>query len=135
MSFKTNMKKLLLFLIFIFSISPVHAKWVGIFEYDDYATYIEANSLRHRGKLVSYWVMQDFSSLQTNGVFSQKVMFEENCDTGESRVLSIALYSEKMGKGNILPSVPMDKKWDYVVPGSAGEFMHKYVCSQNIKKK
>lgn len=130
------MKKLLLILIFIFSISPVQARWVGLLEYKDYATYIETNSLRYRGKLVSYWSMYDYSSLQTNGVFSQKIKWENNCETEEHRILSIVVYSEKMGAGNVLPTTPIENdRWDHIVPGSAGEFMHKYVCSQDIKKK
>ena len=130
------MKKLLLILFFIFSISPVHARWVGISEQDNVSTYIEANSIRHRGKVSSYWTLYDYSSIQTNGVFSKKVKWEDNCETEEHRILSIVNYSEKMGAGNVIPSPPIEyDRWDHIVPGTIGDFYHKFVCSQNIKKK
>jgi hypothetical protein len=40
-----------------------------------------------------------------------------------------------MGKGNLVFSNDTKGSWEPIVPGSHGEFIHKYVCSQNSKKK
>ena len=124
------MTKLLLLLIFTFSISPVYAEWKLMTELSDSNTYIETNSVRHRGKVVSYWILYDFSSLQINGVSSQKVKWEDNCDTEEHRILSIVRYSEKMGGGHVLPNTQQIDIWEHIVPGTVGDFYHKFVCKK-----
>jgi hypothetical protein len=90
---------LFLLLFLFFSISPVHAEWVVLSKNDKLTNYIESNSLRHKGKLVTYWTLVDYSSLQTSDEtsdaikwFSSKVKSEDNCDTEETRTLSIVWY-------------------------------------------
>ena len=123
------MKKLLLLLIFIFSISPLHAEWKPIVQTENQSTYIETNSIKFKGKIVSYWGLEDRTTLQKDW-FSMKFKAEHNCETEEVRFISRIYYSEKMGYGQDVDSIHDKLPWQHVVPDTVGETIHKFVCKK-----
>ena len=124
------MKKLLLFIIFIFSISPLHAEWKPIVQTENATQYIETNSIKSKGKIVSYWMLEDHTSLQDESWLSMKYKSENNCETEELRHISLNYYSENMGNGKAVSNINNISPWSHVIPGTTGETVHKFVCKK-----
>jgi hypothetical protein len=124
------MKKLLLIIIFIFSISPLHAEWKPIIQLENLSQYIETNSIKPKGKIVSYWMLEDHTSLQDGSWLSMKYKSENNCETEEFRHISLNYYSENMGNGKAVSNINNISPWSHVVPGTTGEYIHKFVCKK-----
>ena len=94
------MKKLILFLVLIFTTLNVYAKWVLVAGNEEAKFYVEINSIKQKGNIVTYWELLDYSSMQTwNNLnyFSAKQKYETNCNTEDSAILYINYYSENMG--------------------------------------
>ena len=123
------MKKILLLLISIISILPAHAEWKLLIQHDRFNSYIETNSIKSKGKIVSYWMMEDHTTFQTDW-FSMKFKSENNCDTDEFRHISLHHYSEKMGQGKRVSGNNDVEPWQHVIPDTIGETVHKFVCKK-----
>ena len=67
----------------------------------------------------------------SNGKFynTAKALEEMDCSGGRRRILTITAYS-KSGKP-IDSETPSYPKWDYVIPGTAGESAYKFVCNHD----
>ena len=68
------MNKILLYLAFIFSISPAYAEWVKYSTTDDseIEIYLDPNTIRRNGNSVLIWTLQDFKKVR-NGDLSMKL--------------------------------------------------------------
>ena len=65
-----------------------------------------------------------------NGKFYNinKMLVEMDCSGGRRRVLTATMYSES---GNYIGSyTPSYAEWEYVIPGTRGESMYKFVCNR-----
>lgn len=65
-----------------------------------------------------------------NGKFYNKAtaLEEMDCSGKRSRILTVTWYSKS---GNSISSyTPSYAEWDYVIPGTVGESMYKFVCNR-----
>ncbi len=127
------MKKLLLFLVLIFTTLNVYAKWEKVITSEEVDFYVQTDSIKRKGYMVTYWEIQDFKSTQTLDKLqyrSLKVKSEINCDIEKHNIIFMALYSEKMGLGKQLGHYEYDKDFVTLVPDTLAHAMSKIVCSK-----
>jgi hypothetical protein len=128
------MKKLLLFLVLIFTTLNVHAKWVKVVTNDEADFYVKTDSIKRKGYIITVWEMTNYKSTKTaDGIpyLSLKMKSEVNCDTEENRILFIAPYSENMGLGKSLEHIEnFNKSFTTIVPDTIAHAIFKFVCSK-----
>lgn len=129
------MKKLIVFLILIFTTLNVYAEWVKVAGNDTADMYVETDSIKRIVNKVTYWEMIDYKSIKIAGgrsYRSLKMKIETKCDTEESRTIYYTAYSENTGLGYVISSFP-DSNLIYtpIVPDSIENTVFKFVC---IKK-
>ena len=128
------MKKLILFLVLIFTTLNVYAKWVIVAGSEEAKFYVEINSIKQKGNVVTYWELLDYSSMQTwNNLnyFSAKQKYETNCNTEESAILYINYYSENMGSGKSVYAIKLEQKdFQPNIPDTTGYTIYKFVCNK-----
>jgi hypothetical protein len=127
------MHRLLLVLI-LFSISAeVAAEWTMIQTNDDGNMYIDFDSIKKSGDLISALSLSDYYlAQQKQGLSSQ---WEElvDCKRKKFKALSINYYAENMGKGEILATTHFNESetdWSDVVKYSIGELKINIICSK-----
>ncbi len=59
---------------------------------------------------------------------SVKRSYQFDCQEGALRALSIVMYSEPMGQGEVVLVVDEPAQWLLFVPGTAGEMLWKIAC-------
>jgi hypothetical protein len=125
------MNKILLYLAFIFSISPAYAEWVKYSTTDDseIEIYLDPNTIRRNGNSVLIWTLQDFKKVR-NGDLSMKLRVKIECKEETVQIISLVSHSENMGKGKITVSGRGSGKPQYVVPDSSGEELWKLACNR-----
>jgi hypothetical protein len=128
------MKKLFLLLFLSFTSLSVYAKWVLVSGSEEARFYVEINSIKQTGKVVTYWELLDYSSMQTwNNLnyFSAKQKYETNCNTEESALLYINYYSENMGSGKSVYAIKLEQKdFQPNIPDTTGHTIYKFVCNK-----
>jgi hypothetical protein len=132
------MKKLLLFLFLTCTTLNVQAKWVLAASVDDARFYVEINSIKQKGNLVTYWELLDYRTSQISNNInynSAKQKIETNCNTEETAILYLVLYSENMGLGKSVYSAKFQQKdFEPNIPDTSGHAIHEFVCSKKIIK-
>jgi len=125
------MKKLILVLTLILSISPAYAEWVKYSTTDDSETslFLDPNTIRRNGNSVLIWTLQDFKKVK-NGDLSMKLRVKIECKEETVQIISLVSHSENMGKGKITVSGSGTGKPQYVVPDSSGEELWKLACNR-----
>ena len=128
------MKKLLLFLVLIFTTLNVYAKWEKIIIDEEADVYVKTDSIKRQGYIRTVWEMIDFKSTQiADGIpyLSLKLKNEINCGSEENRILLLAPYSENMGLGKPLEHVKTpNKSFSPIVPDTIAHAVFKFVCSK-----
>ena len=128
------MKKLLLFLVLIFTTLNVYAQWVLVVTNPVANYYVKTDSIKRVGHIVTYWETEDYKSVQEvdeKQYSSTKIKKETNCNTEENRPLYISVYSESMGSGKaILVSKIKDKGFNAIIPDSTAHTVFRFVCNK-----
>ena len=128
------MKKLILFLVLIFTTYSIHAKWLLVAGSEEAKFYVEINSIKQTGNLVTYWELLDYPSMQTfNNLnyYSVKQKYETNCNTEDSALLYSNFYSENMGSGKSVYGLKQEhKNFEPNIPDSLGYTIFKFVCKK-----
>ena len=124
----------LLLVFILFSISAeVAAEWTMIQTNDDGNMYIDFDSIKKSGDLISVLSLSDYYlAQQKQGLSSQ---WEElvDCKRKKFKALSINYYAENMGKGEILATTHFNESetdWSDVVKYSIGELKINIICSK-----
>ena len=128
-----DMKKVLCLAVFALGLATpaVAADWVWVSTGNDSnaAMFGDADSRTDNRA----WFEQRYAKPQKhdNGKFynTAKALKEMDCSGGRRRILTITAYS-KSGKP-IDSETPSYLKWDYVIPGTAGESAYKFVCNHD----
>tara|TARA_B100000674_G_scaffold93872_1_gene66342 strand:- start:196 stop:582 length:387 start_codon:yes stop_codon:yes gene_type:complete len=110
--------------ILILNISCItnsYAKWVKITETEDFQTqlYVDYDTLGTKNGKKYIWTLIDSKTPNDKGAFSRKAHMIFDCSVGQSKILSLYLYSGNMGLGKIITkhnNVKME--WRSVLPGS-----------------
>ena len=128
------MKKLLIFLVLIFTTLNVYAKWEKVITDEEADVYVKTDSIKRQGYIRTVWEMIDYKSTQIadgRPYLSLKTKNEINCDTEENRTLFLAPYSENMGLGEPLEHVKYpNKSFSTIVPDTIAHAIFKFVCGK-----
>ena len=126
------MKKILCLAVFALGLATpaVAADWVlvSIDSNEAYAIFGDADSRTDDRA----WFEVRYAKPQKvgDGKFynTMKMLEEVDCSGKRDRLLTVTAYSKS---GNLISSyTPSYAKWDYVIPGTRGESMYKFVCNR-----
>jgi len=128
------MKKLILVLTLILSISPVYAEWVMFSTADEgeVGIYVDLNTIRRDGNTVLIWTLQDFKQ-ERMGESSMKLRMKFDCKEETSQIIHLVGYSKNMGSGKVTMSGSGPGRVgtiEHIIPGSSGEAMWKLACKR-----
>ena len=122
-------------LMLLVSTNVLAVDWVKTGGTDDFTHYVDPQSIRRDGNKVRAWMLMDYKSGQVLSDNKTRYLSEVNrmefdCFEDTSRKIDVYLYSEKMGKGDIVISVPnLTNPAASLPPGSVGATELKAVCA------
>jgi len=126
----------LITLLFL-SNAPAYAEWVAVEK--DYllpglqTVYIDPDSIRRDGNLVTMWQFYDYKTVQTVGgirFLTAEEQWEFDCAEERSRVLALKEFSGNMGSGTVVYTNSQEGKWVPVRSGSMGQTVWKVACGK-----
>jgi hypothetical protein len=131
------MKKILIMLLLLVSTNVFAVDWVKVVtaQNGDITSHVDSQSIRRDGNKVRVWVLFDYKSVQVladnkTRYLSLLAKEEYDCFEDTSRTLDEHWYSEKMGTGNIVLSLPnLTTPAQSVLPGSVFATILKAVCA------
>lgn len=127
------MKNLILGLLLIITSTIAVADWIAIARTDTLTQYVDLESIR-KGTVLRIWALRDYDTVVVDNYgdryLSVKTLNEIDCKDWRDRTLYILLYSDNMGKGNIVYSTSSIGDWSFAVPGSIGEAILKAACGK-----
>lgn len=126
----TDMKKMLCLAVFALELATpaVAADWVRVDINNDNTTFGDADSRTDNRA----WFEHRYAKPQKigDGKFfnTTKTLREMDCSGKRHRLLTVTAYSKS---GNSIGSDTRSyAEWDYVIPGTVGENMYKFVCNR-----
>ena len=104
------------------------ADWVKVSESDDgtITSYVDRSSIRITGPIRRYWKRADYVN-DPDGWEQTKTLYENNCATGQTRLLQLTVYKVD---GTIQTTPASVDPWTYVAPGTVGATIHNYACGK-----
>jgi|LakMenEpi03Aug12_release.lakeMendotaPanAssembly.Ray.scaffolds.fasta_scaffold958502_2 hypothetical protein len=128
------MKKFLLYTILMTFTSIAQAEWLKLVEDKEMKLFVETNSIKKLGNIVTYWELFDYSNIQSvneKQYYSKKIKKELNCNAEEYNTLTATAYSENMGFGKVVQSYKYDsKEFEHIIPETIGYRVYKFVCNK-----
>ena len=128
------MKKILLILILFAVSNSAMAEWVYINKSIDTFYYINPETIQKSGNTVKMWILGDFIEARKlkNGVINSSIrdQAEYSCKERQSRSNYQVLYTENMGKGEIIHTFDQPGELRFVVRGSAGVSHFEFACKK-----
>lgn len=125
-----DMKKVLCLAVFALGLATpaVAADWVRVDINNDNTTFGDADSRTDNRA----WFEHRYAKPQKigDGKFfnTTKTLREMDCSGKRHRILTVTAYSKS---GNSIGSDTRSyAEWDYVIPGTVGENMYKFVCNR-----
>lgn len=106
-------------------------------------TYVDTESLAHRGRYVKAWFLWDYASVQKGEYFpsnqfqSRKTLWYISCSEKTFAQIQALTYTGNAGAGKVVTSdaFPVDAaQFEDVVPDSIGETLVNYVCKREGAK-
>ena len=128
------MKKILLLSSFLFILScGENYVFVGRDSKTNDNLYIDKNSIKKTGEVVSTWAAINFNksiSDKKGKINSGKFKFLIDCSKGKFKIVELYTYSEDMGKGTLITNeeIPKDNDWENIYRDGFGYDVIKYVC-------
>ena len=128
------MKKILLLSSFLFILScGENYVFVGRDSKTNNNSYVDKNSIKKTGEVVSMWVVVNFNqsiSDKKGKINSSKVKLLIDCSKGKFKITELYTYSEDMGKGTLITNeeIPKDNDWENIYRDGFGYDTFKYVC-------
>ena len=132
------MTRLLLIILLLLNSIPAYAEWVKVGEDDSYSytAYIDPDTIRHKGNLVTMWRLFDHTTIQIvagKSFLSSKAQTEYDCAKEQSRILVVYGYSGQMGSSTLVGYDTDPTKWRPVMAGSVDQAMWKVACGKQRK--
>jgi hypothetical protein len=127
------MKKLSLFLTLIFISLSVHAEQIKIWVSDTSEHFIKSDTVKYKGKLVTFWLLTNNNLPDESGHLSYKQKIEIDCSYDQLRMLAQIGYQRAMGSGASTRFRKAYEEWGEIVPESLGGELYRYLCSKKIK--
>jgi hypothetical protein len=127
----TDMKHLILSFAMMCLGSGAAAQWTPVMVDEMVITYIDRDTLRGKAGVLRMWWLMDYQLVQiTNekGYFSRLHHSEFDCKGRKTRLLSVALLSERMGHGQTVFEDPLPRKWEPVRDGTFQDALFDIAC-------
>jgi len=102
-----------MFVLLVFLVGPAWADWSTIGKNAEFTMYGDANSIQRKGSLVTFWVMGDYKTTQSQkfpppllwlNFDSVKELKELDCARGLHRTLKTIIHSGRLARGDVLYS-------------------------------
>ena len=127
----------LLITLLVLSSGSVHAEWVAVEKNNELAgimtVYVDPDTIRRKGNLVTMWQLYDYKAIQTvagDSLLSIKRYNEYDCTEERTRMLAYTWFSGNMGSGKVVYSTPDEQQWEPVIPRSINRTLWKVACSK-----
>ena len=127
--------RLLLITLLVLGSGPVYAEWVAVEETPGLRTvYVDPDTIRREGNVVTLWQLMDFKSTQGNRspsrFLSTKTQMQFDCAEKRLRLLAFTEFSRNMGAG-----IPNDGyvdtcNWVPVEPDSMNQTLWEVACGK-----
>ncbi|MSP86400.1 MAG: hypothetical protein EXR38_06815 [Methylotenera sp.] len=127
------MRKIFLGLILCCISAEVSADWTMLQTNDDGNMYIDFDSLKKSGDLITVLSLNDYYVAQEKQGLSSQWLELIDCKNKKFKALAIHYYSENMGKGDVIASTRFNAteiSWSALVQYSVGELKINIVCSR-----
>jgi len=109
--------------------SPAWAEWVEVTRgVNGNVIYIDPATIRKEGNRRKFWGITDLSKVGTSGELSRKYRKEYDCKDERSRILTITIYSQAMGDGDVKGTDNIVSEWQEIAPETLDEAVLKRVC-------
>ena len=136
------MKKLLFILICLFvpfevkSVSTTKHEWTFYGKNGDLVVYVDYKNVETRNGFVYWYLLTNTESFSEG---KSRIEYKKgDCGDMKYKILTTFVYSKINGKGVMMRSYPPSERkrgWEFVVPGSNGEYELKKVCDVSSKKR
>lgn len=125
----------LLITLLVLSSGPAYAEWLWASANDltGLTIYIDPDTIRRNGDLVTLWQLYDYKALQTvagNSFLSSKAQRQFDCRNQRTKLLAFTHFTGNMGSGNRVISDTDEAEWKSVAPGSVGHVLWRFACSK-----
>ena len=124
-----------LIILLLVSSGPADAGWVWASANDliGLTIYIDPDTIRRNGDLVTLWQLYDYKALQTvagNSFLSSKAQRQFDCGKQRTKLLAFTHFTGNMGSGNRVVIDSDEDEWKSVAPGSVGQVLWRLACSK-----
>ena len=124
----------LITLLFLNSV-PAYAEWVAIEETPGLRTvYVDPDTIRRDGNLVTLWLLMDFKWMQGNRspsrFLSTKTQKQYDCAEKRLRLLAFTEFSRNMGTGIPADGYVDKGNWVRVEPDSISQALWEVACGK-----
>ena len=95
--------------------------------------YIDSETLRHQGNVVTMWVLFDFPGMKVmDGISSRsmRAQFQIDCDQELYRSLAVTRFSGNMATGKVVSNAAGKGKWAPVAPKTVAKMLMNSQCKE-----
>ena len=127
------MKKFLMLFILSTISTTALAEWTLIQTNDESNLYVDFDTLKKAGDIVTISTLNDYFNKQAKSELSTKWLEMHDCKSKRFKPLSIDYYTENMGQGSVIESTAFDEAktdWADLVRYSVGELKTNIICSK-----
>lgn len=127
------MKRPIFFLALIGLCTGAAAHWAPVMVDQMVITYIDRATQRGRGSMVRMWWLMDYQLVQIvdeKGYFSRVHHSEFDCRRQRTRLLSVTLLSQQMGRGEPVFEDATPRRWESVAGQPFQQALFDIACVQ-----
>ena len=126
------MKKIILLILLTVSMN-VFAEWTPVTVGSDGETpYLDFETIKKKGNKVKFWILLDFTTTASeNGVMSETMHYEIDCEEETAEMLDLNQYSGNLGRGSTIASYSYankEKIVNSIPPKTTLELFSQLVC-------
>ena len=90
--------------------------------------FVESNSIKKNGSLITYWNRVNLSKKTSNGTSSFKAQETINCKQKEKITRYVQSFSDLNNSGEIIASFNPNDIWRPIAPDSVDWSLYKFIC-------
>ena len=127
---------ILLTLLMMLGGGTVYAEWLEVGSSENaggYTVYVDADTMRRTGNLLTMWVLFDYKTMQkpaSLSYWSSRVQKQYDCTEEVDRRLEFTWFSANMSRGDVIYTNSEEGKWRPVAPGTIGQILWKVACAK-----
>ena len=124
-----------LFTSLFLSSGPVHAEWELVSGDDSVklTVYVDRDTIRRKGSLVTMWQLYDYKTVQTvagDSLLSIQRHNEYDCTESRTRMLAYTWFASNMGRGRVVYKTAEEQPWASIVPRSIDQSLWRVACNK-----